>query len=74
MLIMLMLQITIGFRNENPDTFASCNCIKDPLPYIKVVGVAFSLIVIMLQAKFLYVRVHPLAVLDILPKGKFSRM
>ena len=31
-LIMLMSQITIVFRNENPDTRASPNCTEDPLP------------------------------------------
>ena len=53
--------VTIVFRNENPDALASHNCTEDALSYVKVIGVAFSLIVIMLQAKFLFVRVHPLA-------------
>ena len=53
-LIMLVSQITIVFGNENPGTLASHNCTEDPLPYNEVTGVAFSLIVIMLQAKFLF--------------------
>ena len=46
------------FRNKNPGTLASCNCTEDPLPYNEVIGVAFSLVMIMLQAKFLFVRVN----------------
>ena len=51
---------------KNPGTLASHNCTKDPLPCNKVIGVMFSLIVIMLQAKFLFVRVHSLMVSNIL--------
>ena len=56
------------FRNKNPGTIVSHNCTENPLPYNKVIGVAFSLIVIMLQAKFLFVRVHSLVVSNILPR------
>ena len=49
-------------RNENPDTLASHNCTKDH--FIVVIGVAFSLIMIMLQTKS-FVRVHSLVVLNI---------
>ena len=45
--------------NKNPDILASCNCTEDHP--IFVIGVAFSLIVIMLQTKSL-VRVHLLVV------------
>ena len=59
---MLVLQITIVFGNESPGTLASHNCTKNPSPYTEVIGVAFSLIMIVLQAKFLFERVHSLAV------------
>ena len=55
-------------KNENPGTLASCNYTKDLLPCIKVIGVTFSLIVTMLQTKFLLFRVHPLAFSNILQK------
>ena len=51
---------------KNSDGLASHNSTEDPLPYIKVIGVAFSLIMIMLQAKFLFIKVHSLAVSNIL--------
>ena len=37
-------------RNENPGTLASHNCTEDSLPCKKDKGVAFSLLMIMLQA------------------------
>ena len=52
-------------RNENLDTLASHSCTKDHS--IVIIGVAFSLSVIMLQAKS-SVRVHSLVVSDILEK------
>ena len=52
-LIMLVSQITIVLGMKNTGTLASHNCTEDPLPCNKVIGAAFSLIVIMLQAKFL---------------------
>ena len=54
--------------NKNPGTLASHNCTEDLLPYNGVIGVAFSLIMIMLQAKFLFVQVHSLAVSNILSR------
>ena len=63
---MLVLQITIILEMKNPGTLASHNCTKDPLPCNKAIGAAFSLIVIMLQAKFLSVRVHSPMVSNIL--------
>ena len=40
-------------KNEKPDTLASCKCAKDSLPH-EFLGAAFSLIVIMQQANFLF--------------------
>ena len=40
-------------KNEKPDTFASCNCAKDSLPH-EFLGAAFSLIMIIQQANFLF--------------------
>ena len=40
-------------KNEKPDTFASHNCAEDSLPH-ELLGAAFSLIVIMQQANFLF--------------------
>ena len=40
-------------KNEKPKTFASHNCTKDSLPH-GFLGAAFSLIVIMQQANFLF--------------------
>ena len=60
-LIMLLSQMTL-LRNENTDTLASNNCTKNQSI---VIGVTFSLIVIMLQPKFL-VRVHPVVATNIL--------
>ena len=54
-LIMFMLQI-IWRKNEKLDTLASHNCTKDSFLH-KFLGVAFSLIVIMLQTNFLLWRV-----------------
>ena len=65
-LIMLVLQITIVLGMKNPGTLASHNCTENPLPCNKVIGVGFSLIVIMLQAKFLFVKIHSLVVSNIL--------
>ena len=67
-MIMLVSQITIVFGNENPISLASHNHTEDPLPHNEVIGAAFSLIVIMLQAKFFFVRVHSLAVSNILSR------
>ena len=50
-LIVFMLQITHG-KNEKLYTLASHNCIEDSLLH-EFLGVALSLIVIMLQANFL---------------------
>ena len=41
-------------ENETPGTLASHNCTEDPLPSNKVIGVAFALIMIMLQAKLFF--------------------
>ena len=59
-LILLVLQTTL-LRSENLYTLPSHNCTMD---HSIVIGVIFSLIVIMPKAKFL-VRVHPLAVSNI---------
>ena len=40
-------------KNEKPETFASHKCAKDSLPH-EFLGTAFSLIVIMQQANFLF--------------------
>ena len=40
-------------KNEKPDTFASHNCAMDSLPH-EFLGAAFSLIMIMQQANFLF--------------------
>ena len=65
-LMMLVLQITTVLGIKNPGTLASHNCTKDPLPCNKVFGAAFLLIMIMLQAKFLFVRVHSFVASNIL--------
>ena len=53
-LIVLVLQITIVLGMENPGTLVSCHCTEDQLPCNKVIGAAILLIVIRLQAKFLF--------------------
>ena len=65
-LIVLVLQITNILGMKNPGTLASHSCTEDPLLCIKVIDAAFLLIVIMLQTKFLFVRVHHLAFSNIL--------
>ena len=50
-LIVLVSQITICEGMKNPDTLASCNGTEDHS--LVVIGVAFSLIMIILQTKFL---------------------
>ena len=65
-LIMLVSQMTIVLGMKNPGTLAPHNCTEDPLPCNKVIGVAFSQIVIMLQAKILFVRIHYLTASNIL--------
>ena len=40
-------------KNEKLDTLASCNCTEDSLLH-EFLGVAFSLIVMMLQTNFLF--------------------
>ena len=54
---------SLMLRNENPDTLASHSCTKNHP--IVVIGVAFSLIVIILKMKS-FVRVHSLVVSNIL--------
>ena len=51
-LITFMLQITCE-KMKKLDTFASCNCAKISLLH-EFLGVAFSLITIMLQTNFLF--------------------
>ena len=61
--LIMLCHRSIMLRNENPDALASHNCTEDHS--IVVIGVAFSLIVIMLQAKT-SVRVHSLIVSNII--------
>ena len=67
--IMLMPQNTIVFEIKIPIVLLLAITLS--INYLnKVNGAAFSLIMIMLRAKFLFVRMHPLAISNILSKGK----